>query len=251
MNWDVPSEVVLSTRPDYELGARGFSTYLAHTDAEFRRMRCTYYGLVSYIDQQVGRIIDCLEMTGRLDNTLILYTSDHGNLMGEYGQFQKGMFYDIVTRVPCILAGPGVPAGERISGFTECVDIAPTVLELAHINVPETMVGQNMFTGRKRDSVIGEIALGRGGKLRRRSWIRTKRWSMDFTSEINSEPTILPDEKDGKLVDLVNDPLEHQNLYYNPIYSRIVEELETKFFSRTMDQRVPVQTGKKPFSQVT
>ena len=131
MDWDVPTEEVLNSRPDYEIGVRGPVAYRAHTDAEFRRMRCSYYGLVAHIDQQVGRLVDCLRETGQLDHTLIVYTSDHGDLLGEYGQFQKGMFYDITTRVPCIMAGPGIPAGQRATRLTECVDIAPTLLQAA------------------------------------------------------------------------------------------------------------------------
>ncbi len=244
MNWDVPDEAILTSRPNYEIGARGPSVYRTHTDAEFRRMRSTYYGLVSHIDQQVGRLIECLDEIENLDNTLILYTSDHGDLMGEYGQFQKGMFYDITTRVPCIFAGPGVPAGQRIPRLTECVDIAPTLLEYASLNIPETMIGRNMFTGQERDSVIGEIALRRGGQLRRRSWIRTHRWSLDFTSEVDGKPTTSSEEKDGKLIDLDKDPLEHVNQFNAPGYAEVVKELENQFITRTEVQRVPMQIGR-------
>jgi choline-sulfatase len=248
MDWDVPDEAVLQTRPLYEIGKRGPRVYCAHTDAEFRRMRCTYYGLVAHIDQQVGRLIECLRRTGQIENTVILYTADHGDLIGEYGQFQKGMFYDIITRVPCIMAGPGIPEGKRIRRLTECVDIAPTLLEAAELTFPDAMVGRNMFTGQERDNVVGEIALGREGKLRRRSWIRTQLWSMDFTSEIDGIPATTCADKDGKLVNLEEDPLGHHNLYYDTHFSGIVEQLEKRFFTRTSDQRVPVQIGRNPLS---
>ncbi|MDF1513355.1 MAG: sulfatase-like hydrolase/transferase, partial [Anaerolineae bacterium] len=247
MDWDVPDEAVLQSRPHYELGTRGASAYDAHTDADFRRMRCTYYGLVAHIDQQVGRLLDYFEQSGQLENTLILYTADHGDLMGEYGQFQKGMFYDIVTRVPCMLAGPGLPSGVSATRLTECVDIAPTLLSLAGLPVPEAMVGRSMLTGEVREDVIGEIALRRGGRLQRRSWIRTARWSLDYTSAIDEKPAQSPEEKDGKLIDLVEDPLAHRNLYRDPAYSELIEVLENRFTIRTAEQRVPVQIGGNPF----
>jgi arylsulfatase A-like enzyme len=249
MDWDVPDEAIIKSRPKYEIGARGPSVYRAHTDNEFRRMRCTYYGLVSHIDQQIGRLIDFLRETEQLKNTIILYTADHGDLIGEYGQFGKGMFYDISTRVPCIIAGPGVPEGKRTSCLTECVDVATTLLDVADIPIPDSMVGRNMFTGHERNNVIGEIALRRGGVLQRRSWIRTHTWSMDFTSEVDRVPTTSPEDKDGKLVNLEIDPLEHINLYNDPQYSSILEELENQFIVRTSNQRVPMQNGRNPFPQ--
>ena len=249
MDWDEPDEDVLNSRPKYEIGSRGPAVYRAHTGAELRRMRCTYYGLVSHIDQQVGRIVDFLDKTGQLDNTLILYTADHGDLIGEYGQFGKGMFYDITTRVPCIMAGPGIATGQRTPRLTESVDIAPTLLGAAGIEVPDTMIGRNMFTDPERDDVIGEIALGRGGRLRRRSWIRTQRWSMDFTSEIDGQSSVLPGEKDGKLVDLQGDPLEHNNLYTDRQYAEVIKELEHRFLFRTAENRIPLQIGRTIFPE--
>jgi hypothetical protein len=105
-----------------------------------------------------------------------------------------------------------------------------------------------MFTGRERKDVIGELALWRGGGLRRRSWIRTQRWSLDFTSEIDGESTTTPEEKDGKLIDLIHDPLEHNNLYGDPLYTSVISELEDQFAVRTADQRVPLQQGCNPYA---
>lgn len=243
MDWDVPDETVLTSRPRYELPAGDSAVYHAHTDAEYRRMRCTYYGLVSHIDQQVGRLLDALTELGLLENTIIVYTSDHGDLMGEYGQFQKGMFYDLTTRVPCLIAGPGVPVGRRETRLTESVDLAPTLLRMAGLPIPEAMVGRDLFTASPREDVIGEICLPRGGAMMRRSWIRTARWSLDFTSEIDGVPTD-SDARDYKLVDLREDPLAHCNLAGNPAYSRIIAKLEARLRARTAEGRAPVQQGR-------
>jgi len=245
MAWDEPDESVLASRPRLEIPASGPARYRAHTPEEFRRMRCTYYGLVSHIDQQVGRLMGALEVQGLLDNTLVVYTSDHGDLMGEYGQFGKGMFYDITTRVPCMMAGPGVPEDRQVPDLTECVDLGPTLLRMAGINVPGTMVGRDMVNGTPRQDVIGETCRYRDGVSHRRSWIRTKRWSMDTTSELNGEPTTAGD-RDGKLIDLEADPLAHVNLYNDPAYAGVIAELQARLAERTSDERQPIQHGGPP-----
>lgn len=261
MDWDVPSEAVLASRPAVEIGPSGSVAYRAHTDAEFRRMRCTYYGLVSHIDQQVGRLLDAVNTLGLLDDTVIAVTSDHGDLMGEYGQFQKGMFYDITTRVPCILAGPGVPVRQRVSRLTESIDLAPTLMGLAGVPVPDQFSGRDMLHGEPREDVVGEILRGPGGSIRR-SWIRTARWSLDFTSEVAGIPTppsrprsktgaAASGGRDGKLIDLVNDPLAHRNLYGERGYQDVVEALVARFEERTASGRRPIQRGGPPRSVST
>ena len=134
MDRDVPTEEVLNSRRIMK-SAFVVPLPIAHTPMR-NSGACDAAITVSLrIDQQVGKLVDCLRETGQLDHTLIVYTSDHGDLLGEYGQFQKGMFYELTTRVPCIMAGPGIPAGQRATKRpTECVDIAPTLLQAAGLN---------------------------------------------------------------------------------------------------------------------
>jgi choline-sulfatase len=241
MDWDVPAETLLKALPRYERGRT--EAYHKHTDEELRRMRGCYYGLVSHVDQQVGRLISELEQLGELDNTLVVYSSDHGCLLGEYGQFQKCVFYDITTRVPFLLSGPGIPAGERVDALTEQVDLAPTLLRLAGLPVPNEMQGRDLLTGKPRRDVIGQIQLHTQGVPTRRSWIRTERWSLDVSTELDGRPTSTPGERDGKLIDLLNDPLEQHNLYYDEGYCNAVRELEERLAQRTAQGRRPVQIG--------
>ena len=249
MDWDVPSEDVLASRPRFELTPDSLRRYQAHSDEEYRRMRATYYGLVSHIDEQIGRLLDEMDRLHLLENTVIVFSSDHGDLMGEYGQFQKGMFYDLTTRVPLLMAGPGISEGERAHRLTEAVDLGPTLLELADLRVPIYMQGRSLLDGEPRRDVIGEICLLRNGQLTRRSWIRTERWSLDFTSEIDGMPTRSAQERDGKLVDLVHDPQEHNNLYGEARYSDIIEVLAERFHQRTAANRRPVQIGRNPYAE--
>jgi choline-sulfatase len=242
MDWDVPSQEHLDTLPAYERGRT--APYRKHTDEELRRMRCTYYGLVSHVDQQVGRLVDELERLGELDNTILVYSADHGCLLGEHGQFQKGVFYDITTRVPFLLAGPGIPAGGRVDDLTEQVDLGPTLLRLAGLPVPDELPGHDLVGALPcREAVIGEIQLHTRGTPTRRSWIRTQRWSLDVSTELDGAPTATPEERDGKLIDLLNDPLEQHNLYRDAGYAGVVEELEARLAQRTAQGRRPTQIG--------
>ncbi|MHB1355550.1 MAG: sulfatase family protein [Anaerolineae bacterium] len=267
MNWDVPSETVLRSRPSYEMTEATLAQYHLHNDAAYRRMRTTYYGLVSHVDAEVGRLLDEVERLHLIDDTLIVYSSDHGNLIGEYGQFQKGMFYDLTTRVPLIVAGPGISQGITQHGLTEQVDLAPTLLRLAGLPVPREMVGRDLIMqSEPHQDVIGEIALERrvqSGRQKgnrevswlmptredgfeRRSWIRTERWSLDYTSELGGAATQTAEERDGKLIDYQTDPLAHNNLYNDPAYADVVKELQERFEQRTCEGRRPVQIGEPP-----
>lgn len=97
-----------------------------------RCMKAYYYAAVSFVDYQVGKILHALQTTGQLDNTLIVFTSDHGELLGDFNSFGKRSMHDASSRVPFIVRFPGVyPAGMRCDTPVSLVDIAPTVLAAA------------------------------------------------------------------------------------------------------------------------
>ena len=90
--------------------------------------RASYYGLCSFLDAQVGRVLDVLEATGQRDDTLIVYTSDHGDHNGDRGLWTKMTLFDESTAIPMIIAGPTVPEDHVVSTLTSLVDIYPTIL---------------------------------------------------------------------------------------------------------------------------
>lgn len=237
-DWDVPDEQVLSGLPNYENGQ--LEAYRTHTPEEYQRMRRTYYGLVTHIDDQVGRLVQQLKEQGEYDNTVIIFTSDHGDLMGEYGQFQKGMFYDVTSRVPCIIKAPGITPGSRISRLTECIDIGPTLLALCGLPPHGQSKGQDMLGSNKRE-VFGEIFLGGV----RRSCLRTAEYCLDITTALRDRPAA-SEEYDGKLTDLKNDPLFHCNLYGKPEYANMQAELTERLFKRMAEDARPLQFGQNP-----
>jgi len=104
-----------------------------------------YEGEIRFTDHLVGRFVSRLRRLGVLDRTIVVITSDHGEAFGEHGTWQHGdMVYDEVMRVPLVVRGPGVPAGVRPGAPVGLVDVAPTVLELAGLEVPTTMQGRSL-----------------------------------------------------------------------------------------------------------
>ncbi|MGH2351008.1 MAG: sulfatase-like hydrolase/transferase, partial [Chloroflexota bacterium] len=96
-----------------------------------RQAIATYYGMVTFLDEQIGRVLRALEETGQRDRTTVVYTSDHGDMMGEHGLWWKSVMYDGAAAVPMIVAGPGVPAGKVVQTNVSLVDCFPTIVEAA------------------------------------------------------------------------------------------------------------------------
>jgi arylsulfatase A-like enzyme len=122
--------------------------YFPHEDLTLpalQKVMAMYYATISQIDFQVGRMIDCLRTRGLYENTLIVYTSDHGDYLGFHHLLLKGNhLYDPVSKVPLILKLPGGPAGESRSELVSNVDIAPTLLRAAGLEVPDVMSGHDL-----------------------------------------------------------------------------------------------------------
>jgi len=116
------------------------------TPEQWRDIIRVYYGMISRVDHQLGRTMQALEASGQLDNTLVLYFTDHGEYAGDFGLVEKwpsGMDRSLLQN-PLIIAGPGVKSGVTTSSFTEMVDILPTLLELADIKVEHTHFGRSL-----------------------------------------------------------------------------------------------------------
>jgi arylsulfatase A-like enzyme len=103
-----------------------------------------YYGMISQMDSQIGRILDTLEQTGRKDNTIVIFAGDNGLALGQHGLMGKQSVYEHSVRVPLIVAGLGVAKGQRNDSFAYLLDILPTVCELAGVKGPEGMDGRSL-----------------------------------------------------------------------------------------------------------
>jgi len=115
-------------------------------EERIRRARTAYYGMVTQLDEHLGSIIDELERKGALRNTVLVYTSDHGEMLGEHGLWLKRSLLEGAARVPLIMAGAGLPAGKVIDTPVSHVDLAATLLDLAGAERPAALRGTSLLS---------------------------------------------------------------------------------------------------------
>ncbi len=147
----VPRE--LDTKPAVQMhchrGAYGIpGNYAADTmePSDHRFLRAAYWAMCELIDRQVGRILEALASSGQAENTIVVFMSDHGEMLGDHGIYLKGPFlYDPAVRVPLIIAWPGQIAPRRHEELVELVDLAPTLLEAAGIPPHPGMQGRSLW----------------------------------------------------------------------------------------------------------
>lgn len=207
---------------------RGNHGYHPHVGIDRRDMQkaiAIYYGMISFMDHWIGKTLDHLETLGILDNTLIVFTSDHGHFLGQHGLVAKGPFhYEDVVRVPFLAAWPGqLPAGRASSAIQSLVDLAPTLLAAAGIDVPVAMQGVSQCAawrdaGSARDHAIVEMHHNRG--LVHLRTLVTARYKLTV---YRGRPEW------GELFDLEQDPGELRNLYHDAdaseLRGRLIEQL--------------------------
>ncbi len=217
-----PHQMTRQPNADFQaFNADGFTNHGYHSHEFDRRelMRCCaiYYGMISFMDHWIGQTLDALERLGQLDNTLIVFTSDHGHFLGQHGLVAKGPFhYEDVIRVPMIAAWPGqLPAGQISRQLQTLVDIPATFLQAAGLNVPVAMQGRPQLDNWADPSRPGRSAVivenhhnGHAVHLRT---VVTDRYKL----------TVYRDREWGELFDLQDDPQELRNLYNDPAYADI------------------------------
>ncbi|TVQ29109.1 MAG: DUF4976 domain-containing protein, partial [Spirochaetaceae bacterium] len=176
---------------------------------EYRRL---YYGLAAYCDAQIGRLIDYLDASGLRQETLVIFTSDHGLQLFDHGFNDKHTFYDESWRVPFIMSMPGtLPQGER-RGFAVWTDITATIVAAAGAQMPSVQ-GFDLFGPISRGEASPRFAAV--ATLFRSVALATERWKLVYYM----------DEDQGQLFDRRDDPVEQRNLYDDPSHRPVRDEL--------------------------
>jgi arylsulfatase A-like enzyme len=184
----------------------------------------TYLGMQSLVDKHLGRILDTLDALGLAGSTLVIATSDHGDLMGDHFLWHKGaLHYDGSARVPLIVRWPGrVPAGAQSSSLQSLVDLAPTIMRAAGLKPDPRMQGVDQLpVWTNRDASVREGVLIEHpveARLKVESWI-TDRYRLSVHSDsVNAQTEV-------ELYDLQEDPCELDTLGADPGRAGIVNEL--------------------------
>ncbi len=199
---------------------------LSPTEQQRHRQRAYYLANVTMIDEKIGEILTALEETGYAENSIVIFTSDHGDCLTDHGHSQKWTMYDLITRMPVIVWAPGrFEGGRRISGLCQQFDLGPTILELAGAKVDYPMAAKSLLPVLEnaddqatcfRQAVFAEQA--RDGTLTDTDFVtmvRTRDWKLVHFLE----------ETCGQLFDLKADPDEVNNLWNHPGHAEKQQEL--------------------------
>lgn len=190
------------------------------SEDNMRRFQSGYYGCITHIDHQIGRIIQALEEYGVRDNTVIIFVSDHGDMLGEHRIFRKAMPYEGSVKIPLIISSFGnydrIPCGEKVNEVVELRDIMPTIYTLAGIPVPSTCDGGDVLNIRKgenswRQWLHGEHEWGEKSN----HYIVTKEDKYIYYPRLGIEQYFHKED----------DPHEEHNLLHNPKYAKRIEYL--------------------------
>jgi arylsulfatase A-like enzyme len=194
------------------------------SDAQLAEMTANYYGMISLIDHNVGRILTALDDLGLADNTLVIYTTDHGDMLGNHGLYLKGPTpYEDLLRVTLAVRGPGVAAGAIVREPVSTLDLASTMYDFSGCPAPRPLQSRSLkplLSGQaeKRAAAYSEwhVHPSRCGVWLKLRTVRTQTHKCTFELESGA----------GELYDLVNDPQEMNNLFDDAGYARIRKELE-------------------------
>ncbi|MCD6364957.1 MAG: sulfatase-like hydrolase/transferase [Planctomycetes bacterium] len=204
------------------------------TDA-IKLVTARYYALVTLIDDMISEITSALERSGVLEQTLIIFTSDHGEMLGDFGRLGKGVFHDSSMHVPLIIVPPG---GRRadvpgvVDHLTEMMDVCPTILDYAGARIPDYMEAVSLRSaveggGRSKDLVLSEYTIN--DKSFSGKCIRTDRYKYVYwTDDI------------GEFYDLKEDPHELTNLWADPARAKDVRRHEQLLLEKLVKSERPI-----------
>ncbi len=192
---------------------------------QMQRLWAHYLGNVTLIDEKIGELLEALKARGYLEDAIVIFTSDHGECLGDHGLIQKWSMYDVVTRVPTIIWSTAnrFEGGRELNGLCQLFDLGPTILEYAGITPPKSFEARSLKSALEtgewtpRTHVfceqIGDVAMSGGVEFM--TGVRSDGWKLVH----------FKGSSDGQLFDLKNDPGEVRNLWNDPAYEERKREL--------------------------
>lgn len=174
-----------------------------------------YYAIITHLDEQIGRILETLDKSGRADNTLIILAADNGLAMGKHGFLGKQNLYEHSVRIPLVIAGCGLPKGERREQMVYMQDIVPTVYDLVGIETPESVDFKSLLEIARHKRTASNYEYVYCAYTNKQRMINDGRYKL----------FMINDAKKVYLFDLKSDPDEMNDLYDDPKYRDVVERL--------------------------
>jgi arylsulfatase A-like enzyme len=204
-----------------------------------KMVKACYYAEIELVDKQFGRILDTLKETGQLENTIVIFTSDHGELLGDHGLLFKGCrFFEALVHVPLIISWPKKWQKNCVSNaLVESIDIAPTILQAAGLEIPYFVQGKPLNAllegtseiHHHKESVLCEYndAMGQGTTANKHKGSHA---TMVFDGEYKS--VVYCGEEIGEIYNLKNDPGEFDNLWNKDN----IQDLKIKILQKHLDR---------------
>lgn len=210
---------------------------------ETQLMQAGYYGMISHMDAQIGRLIRSLRDCGELENTVILFTSDHGEMLGDHNMFRKHQAFEGSTHIPLILYDPGnrlnLAQGSRCDAVVELRDVMPTLLDLAGANCPSTVDGASLLQllsgGQEPRAFLHGEHTSQQNSGESIQYIVTPRYKYIWLSRSGSE----------MLFDLQNDPRETCNLAAHPANTEVLAQLRQHLITALQTREEGYSDGKR------
>lgn len=193
---------------------------LKGTLGDWRLQMPSYLACCNRVDENFGKLIQTLKDKGIYDNTIIIYTSDHGCHFRTRNFEYKRSCHENSIRVPLVITGGAFTGGGKISDLVSLIDLPATVLDIAGVEIPEHFMGKSLTDKKGHESVFMQISESQIGRA-----VRTDRWKYSVSAK-NEDKAFADRYYEDFLYDLQNDPHERNNLIENPAYAQTKKELK-------------------------
>jgi len=227
MAMDIPEPAVAEWARVFDEPQRGLSVKSWRTALEpkvLKQYMAGYYGSIEHADHQIGRVLNHVP-----ENTIVIFTSDHGEMLGEHQWIRKRSAFEGSARIPFIINLPksfNIEQGETLGDVVELMDVMPTVLDAVGVDIPETVDGKSLMPLIRgdnepwRDYIHGEC-----------SPMETIKSGMQFITDGKDKYIFYPGTGEEQFFDLVNDPVEMTNLVNDPAYADRVQQGRTRLIT--------------------
>ncbi|MBI4892421.1 MAG: sulfatase-like hydrolase/transferase [Acidobacteria bacterium] len=186
------------------------------TEGVIRDQLAEYYGMITHLDQQIGRVLTALDQTGEAANTIVIYSADNGLALGSHGLLGKQNVFEHSMRTPLMICGPGIPRNESVTAFTYLLDLFPTLCDVLQISAPQGLEGESLrpLWEKKKTAVRESVFLP---FLDVQRAVRDQRWKLIAYPKLGHL----------QLFDLKNDPYEMRNVVDRPENAAQVRRLRS------------------------
>ncbi len=205
---------------------------------KMRNARIAYFGMITELDMLIGKVITALNKSDQIDNTYIIYTSDHGETLGEHGLWYKNNLFENSVRVPFIISGPGIPNNKRIDTPISHIDLVPTILDISNSSKPEYLRGRSLIpliinNKRNEDEVVYSESHSEGN-CTGSFMIRKGEWKYIYFTDY-----------EGLLYNLKTDPEEKINLIDEKSLNNVVDDLKNELFKLVDTKKITYDAFRK------